>query len=232
MTTKHSYHKIIDALLNNKDVEYYLNYINQNEFSEDELIGLKSFLNNHNNDLTLLKKFLNSPKLNLTKAKSSSVPLIYKIAAGFAFLIISGFLAKFLFFSNKSIDHYLIEDSGFKVYMSSETTKNIKLNNGMSEYRIGNYTEAISEFKLVTENDTANYYLGICFLKTNELDSASIYLESIKPNSLYYNKSQYYLALSYIYNNKKSEGLSILKKNTFQEKDFIENKIKLLYDYK
>jgi hypothetical protein len=228
MTTKHSYNTIIDALLNNNDVEYYLTYIKENEFQDDELIGLKAFLSNHNNDLTLLKEFLNPPKLIPSNLNSGSVPLFYKIAAGIALLIIGGVLAKFLFFSSSSLDHYLIEDTGFKVYMSAETNKNMHLSNGMSEYRIGNYNNAIREFKLVTGNDTANYYLGICFLKTNELDSASIFLESIKPNSLYYNKSQYYLALSYLYNHKTALGLTILRKNNFQEKEFENNKKLLL----
>lgn len=232
MTTKHNYHTIIDALLNNKDVEYYLKYIQQNDFNDDELIGLKAFLSHNNNDLTLLKEFLNPPQLNSRKPQSNSAPFYYKIAAGFALLIIGSFLAKFLFFSSKSIDHYLIEDQGFKVYMSAETDKNLKLNNGMSEFRAGNYKEAITEFKAIFSNDTAAYYIGICFLKTHELDSASNYLINVKPQSVYFSKCQYYLALSYIYNNKTTEGLSILRKNTFQEKEFEENKIKLLSEFK
>lgn len=232
MTTKHNYHTIIDDLLNNKDVEYYLNYIQQNDFNDDELIGLKAFLSHNNNDLTLLKEFLNPPQLNSLKSQSNSAPFYYKIAAGFALLIIGSFLVKLLFFPSKSIDYYLIEDPGFKVYMSSEQDKNIKLNNGMSEYRIGNYKEAITEFKAFSNNDTAAYYIGICFLKTHELDSASNYLINVKPESVYYSNCQYYLALSYIYNHKTSEGLSILRKNTFQNKEFEENKIKLLNDFK
>lgn len=232
MTTKHSYHTIIDALLNNKDVEYYLNYIQKNDFNDDELIGLKAFLSHNHNDLTLLKEFLDPPQLNSSKSQSNSTPMYYKIAAGFALLIIGSFLAKFLFFSSKSIDHYLIEDPGFKVYMSSETYKNLQLSNGMSEYRAGNYMGAIKEFKVVSNNDTAAYYIGICFLKTNELDSASNYLINVNPESVYYSKCQYYLALSYIYNHKTAEGLSILRKNYFKQKEFEENKIKLLSEYK
>jgi hypothetical protein len=84
----------------------------------------------------------------------------------------------------------------------------------------------------IRKNDTANYYLGISFLKLNKPDSALIDLKKIDKNSKYYNRANYYLALSYLLTNKKDSCINILKSFQFNNLAMQANRNTILSDIK
>jgi hypothetical protein len=222
---KHTYTEVLDGLLSHQT--YFFDYIKDHQFEEEELAGLKLFLQNNNYDIQLLKQFIEPPALNLQTKKQISVGNYYKIAAGIVLIISLGFLVKFTLSDKSStITNYWIEDSGFKVWMG-DNDKSMALNNGMSYYKSEDYEAALNKFLTVSANDTAQYYAGICYIKVNQLDSATYYLNALSNLSVYKNKSYFYLALCYLFNNKQHEGYKLLSKRTFNQID-LEVKRKLI----
>lgn len=212
---KHTYTEVVNGLLSHQT--YFVDYIKNNQFDDDALAGLKLFLENNDYDLQLLKQFTEPPLLDFKTKKQTPLNTYYKIAAGIVLIISLGLLVKFSV-SNKASDitQYWIEDAGFKVLMGP-TDKSMMLQNGMSYYKSENYEAAINKFLTVSVNDTAQYYAGICYIKINQLDSATHYLKALSNLSVYKNKSYFYLALCYLYNNKQDEGYKILSKRTFNQ---------------
>jgi len=222
---KHTYTEVLDGLLSHQT--YFFDYIKNNQFEEEELAGLKLFLQHNNYDIQLLKQFIEPPALNLQTKKQTSVGNYYKIAAGIVLIISVGFLVKFTLTKKSStISNYWVEDAGFKVWMG-DNDKSMALNNGMSYYKSEDYEAAINKFLIISENDTAQYYAGICYIKVNQLDSATYYLNALSTLSVYKNKSYFYLALCYLFNNKQHEGYKLLSKRTFNQID-LEVKRKLI----
>jgi TolA-binding protein len=227
---KHTYFEVLDGLLSHQ--AYFLDYIKTNHFEDVEMEGLKLFLENNNYDIQLLKNFIEPPLQNLQTKKQTPFGNYYKIAAGIVLVISLGFLVK-LSVRNKTsaITNYWIEDAGFKVWMG-DSDKSMALNSGMSYYRAEDYKLALEQFVKITQNDTALYYSGISFIKLNELDSAEKVLKQLLPESAYKNKSNFYLSLCYLSNNKTSEGLKILDNITFTENDFEIKRQSILSDLK
>ena len=225
---KHTYTEVLNGLLSNQT--YFFDYIKNNQFDEEELAGLKLFLQNNNYDIQLLKAFTEPPTLNVKPTNQKHSGNYYKIAAGIVLLISVGFLIKFtLTDTSPTIANYWVEDAGFKVWMGP-TDKSMMLQNGMSYYRAEDYKLALEQFVSITQNDTALYYSGICFIKLNELDSAENYLKQLLPTSVYKNKANFYLSLCYLFNNKTNEALNLLNNTTFTEPDFEVKRKKIIHD--
>ena len=222
---KYTYTEVLNGLLNHQT--YFLDYIKNNQFDEEELAGLKLFLESNNFNIQLLKQFIEPPALNPQTKKQTNLGVYYKVAAGIIFIISLGFLIK-ISFSSKSdtIANYWVEDEGFKVWMG-DNNKSMALNNGMSFYKSEQYEAAKNKFLTISENDTAQYYASICYIKINKLDSATHYLKALSTLSVYKNKSYFYIALCYLFNNKQEEGYKILSKRTFNQID-LEVKRKLI----
>jgi hypothetical protein len=226
---KHTYTEVLDGLLSHQT--YFVDYIKNNQFEEEELAGLKLFLQNNNYNIQLLKQFIEPPALNPQTKKQTHLGNYYKIAAGVLLLITFSVFTKLYFFNNQSIQNYWVQDTGFKVLMGNETNS-AGLANGMSFYKAEQYNQAIAEFSLNSFSDTAAYYSGICFIKLNELDSAEKYLLTIPQTSIYKNKAMYYLALSYFYNDKKSKALDILNTTIFSIEEMELKKKLIIQEYK
>jgi tetratricopeptide (TPR) repeat protein len=225
----HNYKEIVDALLNGDDTDYYIQYIKQVNFSDDERIGLKNFLEDNNYDLNALKHFLKTPDLNppLSKKNQNSY---FKFAAGFVLIILSMLPFRFVFFPEKSISQFYIEDEGFKVRMSSEG-HNQHLNDGMSHYLINKYQQALIEFDKVIDSDTAFYYSGLCYMKIKKFQNAVDAFERISVSSDYHNKSRYYLAFAYLMLEEETVGLEILQNNEFEDIHVEVMKLRILKEY-
>ena len=52
---KHSYSEVLDGILNQQ--VYFLEYIKSNHFDEDDLMGLKLFLENNDYDIDVLHSY-------------------------------------------------------------------------------------------------------------------------------------------------------------------------------
>jgi hypothetical protein len=222
---KHSYHEVLQGLLNQEP--YFIHYIQSNQFEEDDLMGLKLFLEHTNNDVEALQKFTVAKPLQINTNKTRGIFTYYKIAAS---LILLFGISYFVYTnSNKthSLESFMIEDAGFKVWMSASSSR-VDLQNGMNYYRHKKYTEALPYFSKLPKNDTALYYSGISYMQLNQLSDAELLFNNIPSESIYKNKSLYYLSLCYVFNHKEKEGLELLNATSFKDSVFMKRKNKLL----
>jgi hypothetical protein len=222
---KHSYNDVLHGLLNHE--AYFIHYIQSNQFEEEDLMGLKLFLENMNYDVEALQKFTAAKPLQIHTNKTRSIFTNYKIAAS---LILLFGISYFVYTnSNKthSLESFMIEDAGFKVWMSSSSSR-VDLLNGMNYYRSENYTDALPYFSKLPKNDTALYYSGISSIHLNRLSDAELFFNKISHESIYKNRSLYYLSLCYVFNHKEKEGLSLLHGTIFKDSVFVARKNKLL----
>jgi hypothetical protein len=225
---KHTYNEVLQGLLNHE--AYFLNYIQSNQFEEDDLMGLKLFLEQHHDDISALKAFISETPLKRNSHTSKSYFTCYKIAASLIILIGISYFIYANLSKTSSLKTYMIEDPGFKVWMCG-TSSRVDLLNGMNYYRHKNYTEALPYFSKLTDNDTALYYSGISSIQLNQLADAESFFNKIPSQSVYKNKSVYYLSLCYIFNHKEKEGLDLLNATRFTDVMFKTKKNELLHTY-
>jgi hypothetical protein len=226
--TKHSYIEVLDGILNQQD--YFLDYIKSNNFDEDDLMGLKLFLENNDYDVDSLKKFISNEPLKIQSKNIISIYKIYKIAAIFLLIMGVGYFIKLSTCKHQNMENYMIEDAGFKVWMGA-ASNNIDIINGMSYYKNKDYTEALSYFSKTQNNDTAFYYSGISSIQLNNLNEAETFLSKIPSTSVYSNRATYYISLCYLYNNQIEKGLQLLNKTQFTETVFNEKRTAILKDF-
>jgi len=225
---KHSYNEVLDGILNQQ--VYFLEYIKSNHFDEDDLMGLKLFLENNGYDLDALKTFIFTEPLKLGSKKTNSIYKIYKIAAIFLLIMGVGYFIKLNILKHQKLENYMVEDAGFKVWMGASGNP-IDLINGMSYYKNKEYAEALSYFSKTQNNDTAFYYSGISCMHLNKLNDAETFFSKVPNSSVYSNHTLYYLSLCYIYNHQKEKGLQLLNKTRFPEAIFNEKRTAILKDF-
>jgi tetratricopeptide (TPR) repeat protein len=126
------------------------------------------------------------------------------------------FIHNFYSPSNKFSKDLIPTEEGLPVLMS--TNSNLVFDNAMSQFKYGNYNLASKEFSIALKknptNDTTLYFLSISFLQNGDYkESIKILNELMKqPNSKYYEKGEFYLALSYWAENRNKEALLLLNK--------------------
>ena len=226
---KHSYAEVLDGLLNQQ--AYFLDYIKSTDFEEDDLIGLKLFLENNNYDIIALKKIVTPKPLVIKAKKGNAINYLLKMAAMLILLITVGYFIKISSSKNSVLETYMIEDAGFKVWMSASRS-HVDLINGMNYYRNKNYDKALSYFSKLPKSDTTNYYSGISLIKLNKLNEAEVFLINVSDESVYKNKSMYYLSVCYLFNNKKDEALKLLHATAFSDSILEVKRKQILVDFK
>ncbi len=106
---------------------------------------------------------------------------------------------------------------------SDGNSSNFEFFHGMTNYKRKEYDEAISKWEHLyaakPANDTLIYYLGVANLAVGKIRQASNYLEkaTVNPNSVYFEKSKYYLALSLLKEHKIENAKAVLKNSKSQE---------------
>jgi hypothetical protein len=65
-------------------------------------------------------------------------------------------------------------------------------------------------------------------MQLNQLSDAELLFNNIPSESIYKNKSLYYLSLCYVFNHKEKEGLELLNATSFKDSVFMKRKNKLL----
>ncbi len=226
---KHNYAEVLDGLLNQQ--AYFLDYIKSTDFEEDDLIGLKLFLENNNYEVDALKNFVNPKPLVIKVKKGNAINNLLKMAAMLILLITVGYFIKISNSKNSGLETYMIEDAGFKVWMSASCS-HVDLINGMNYYRNKNYDKALSYFSKLPKSDTTNYYTGISLMKLNKLNEAEVFLINVSDESVYKNKSMYYLSVCYLFNNKKDEALKLLHATRFLDSILEGKRQQILVDFK
>lgn len=94
---------------------------------------------------------------------------------------------------------------------------------GMVNYKRKEYAEAINRWEPLyaanPENDTLVYFLGVANLANGNARQAETYLRLAKDksNSIFYEETRYYLALSLLKGNKIEEAKAVLEKSESSE---------------
>jgi len=87
----------------------------------------------------------------------------------------------------QGMQFYELQDYSTALEMFNKTPENImgRLYSGLSHIELGEFSKAIIDFKFVIKQndnlfiDQAEWYLALCYLKTNQTKEAVNYLEKI-----------------------------------------------------
>lgn len=96
-------------------------------------------------------------------------------------------------------DSYFYKDIGLPTTMGA--TKNLEFTEAMTQYKLGNYEEAISVWKDLLrnspQNDTLNYFVGAAHLVKKDINGAKGFLEKVilNDNTAFKKEAKFYLAL-------------------------------------
>ncbi|MBK5213272.1 MAG: hypothetical protein JJE55_06400 [Flavobacteriaceae bacterium] len=227
-TTNIKLQDILYSLSNDGERERVFNILKNRDPIDDEVKGVKLFLENNNYDRNLLEGFLSKPKfenlIHTTKHSKSGNNLL-KYVATFIILIGLGSLLVFnnLNSSSKLYSKYYQEDVGLPVFMSSNSR--VLFNESMNAYKDDDFKSSLNGFEKLLQNnpknDTLNYYLGCSYLEINELEKSILSFQKVDDNSVFKEKSEFRLALVYLKKNDYEKSKKILsliqqnKKNTY-----------------
>jgi tetratricopeptide (TPR) repeat protein len=129
--------------------------------------------------------------------------------------------------SSRLASEYYIEDPGLPVTMGASA--NSQLNQAMVEYKDKQFQASLDKIMNLLsgkpDNDTLNYYAGICLYQLGETDKAIERFENVTDaGSAFYFRAKYNLAISLLKNGNSSEASMLLKAvsddgpGTFREK--------------
>jgi tetratricopeptide (TPR) repeat protein len=139
-------------------------------------------------------------------------PLNWKMAASVVFLLLAGALSYTLFLQPKPGD-FDFDEPGLPVTLSH--SKQLAFNNAMSRFKLGDFQNAGTAFAALlaqqAANDTLLYYSALCDFRTDKTAEALEKFEQIGPESEFYEKALYRLALIYWKNKKTREAKALLK---------------------
>lgn len=113
-----------------------------------------------------------------------------------------------------------------RIDLSFETEKypaHEVLENGLFQFSNKNYRKALSYFSLLLKNNgndlNAQFYSALCYYNMNKADKSIEQLNKVleNKNNTFLPEAQWYLALSYLSNNEKEKGNTLLKIITKEE---------------
>jgi tetratricopeptide (TPR) repeat protein len=213
--------EIINIAQKGTSIEWELvrRFINNYQGEDDEIIGLKLFLNNHldNNPREALLSFV----LDIKSSKPKEIKFnrllrfpSWAMATAATLLLVSGLL----------INHYVYKDSihmvddALPIYLSNE---DVWLNKGMAQYKKGDYKAALVNFEKLN-SDTGTYYAAICNELTANYDESVKKLKEVPATSSFYSKAQIRLAAVYFELGKLEQAKDVL--NNIKPLDALEAK--------
>jgi len=163
-----------------------------------------------------------------------------RIIASVAAVVIVLLVPTFIIYQNLSrptrlYNKYYIEDSGIPVFMGINTNEDFA--SAMTEYKDRNYELAYSKFDKVShnnENDTLQFYMGLCLLNLNKNAEALESFGSInKINSPYYYAAKYYMALTLIrFKDFKNASIYLIETSKCNNCIYKENALRLIEELK
>ncbi|UYN85249.1 MAG: hypothetical protein KIT51_10100 [Cyclobacteriaceae bacterium] len=152
-----------------------------------------------------------------TKQKFS---INWRIAASVAFLLLTSLLTYNIFLKPKPSDFDFYEP-GLPITMNH--SNQVQLNNAMSKFKMGDFQAAGIVFENLlsqkSTNDTLLYYSGLCDFRLKNTDMASDKFERIKPESEFYEKALYRLAITHWTNNRSIDAKVLLEEVIATTKD-------------
>jgi len=184
---------------------------------EEELELYKNIVGGFRNIKTeKIRQQLQAIDEELDNKKNSSSNKFYWWAGIAAVLLGVLFIHNLYFPSNNFNKDFIPAEAGLPVLMS--TNANLEFDNAMSQFKYGNYNLATKGFSIALKknptNDTTLYFLSISFLQNGDYkESIKILNELMKqPNSKYFEKGEFCLALSYWAENRNKEALLLFNK--------------------
>lgn len=198
---------ILDSLDNELDRIRVFEELKNYEPIDDDIKGLKLFLENNDYNHVLLKEYLTASehKFDLLLDKHSGTkkkgPWL-KYAA--ILLPIIGFGYYFLFMNISNNDElyaeYYEKEIGLPVLMGA--TDNVLFAESMNTFKAGEYENALVGFeellKVEINNDTLQYYIGCSYMELGKTDIAIEQFLSVNNTSVFLDKADYRLALLFI----------------------------------
>jgi tetratricopeptide (TPR) repeat protein len=187
--------------------ELLLDFINSYQGDDDDIIGLKLFLNGHldKNPREALLSFVLDIKLSKPKElkyyRLTRMPN-WALAAVATLLLVSGLLIN----QYEYKDSIHMSDDALPIYLSSEV---VWLNKGMAQYKKGDYNAALINFEKLN-SDTGLYYAAICNELTANYTESVKKLNGVPVTSVFYSKAQIRLAAVYFELGKLDQAKDVL----------------------
>lgn len=204
-TTNIKLQEILNSLSNDAERVRVFNILKSSDPIDEDVKGIKIFLENNDYDHKLLEKFLSKPKfeslIHITKESKSENNLL-KYAAVLLVLIGIGSILVFnnLNSSSKLYSKYYQKEVGLPVFMSSNAK--ILFNESMNAYKDNDFKSSLNGFEKLLQhspnNDTLNYFIGCSYLELNDLDKSISSFQKVDVNSVFIEKSEFRLALAYL----------------------------------
>jgi tetratricopeptide (TPR) repeat protein len=127
-------------------------------------------------------------------------------------------------------------DENFKTLSVKMATNKDSIEEGKRLYNAGQYDAAIKQFESIEQSGAGNYqiknYLGIVYLRLGNYEKALQYFQAFERDTLYYNPSVFYQALTLLKRNlpgdkqKAKELLQRVVNNDLDEKESAQKMLK------
>jgi len=206
--------EILDSLDNETTREDVFTQLKNTNPADDEVKGVKLFLENNNYDYKLLQDFINSSKpdfnILLQEKKKASTKRNWLIYAAIVLPLIG--LGYFMMnnTSKNLYSKYYEKEIGLPVTMGNDTK--IVFNNTMNAFKDNEFKESLLGFNdLLAQhptNDTLLYFIGCANLELENLNKAILNFNEVNEPLILKEKSEYRLALVYL----KKEEYKLAKK--------------------
>jgi tetratricopeptide (TPR) repeat protein len=207
--------KLIAALQNKEQELWAIDALKNLNTTDEELLGIKLFMEQNNYDVAKLQLFLNTAKLNYNNLNKSTPKPSYgwlKVAASIVLLVSFSIGGYVYYTSNNYYQQYAFHEPGLPVFMSDNSTT---IDNWMTEFKDNNFVEAqqMGEELLAqnTSNDTILYYLGVIYCNLGNYQQGLINFKKVSLNNVELKNKAYFL-----------EALCVLQTNKTEAKGYFE----------
>src|SRR4030095_4233667 len=148
-----------------------------------------------------------APVISIDRDRNLKRVWIYRMTAAAA-VIVCLLLAWYFFLGNSASPQQMAEkymDENFKTLSIKMTAERDSIQDGLRLYNNGQYDAALKQFESIEKRGTENYqvkeYLGIVHLKLGNYDKALQNFQAFENDTLYYNPSVFYQALTLLKRN-------------------------------
>jgi len=215
--------KILSDLKDLSTQDKTIKLLKNNTFKSEEIKGLILFLEVNNWNLSLLNQFMDKGKdrAELIFNKKPQQSLHKQWLKYAAILIPLAFVSYYFLMENNSSNNqtiyanYYLKEAGLPVTMSIESNKMFQ--EAMMAYKDNSYKEAKGGFiqlQKIVNNDTLNYYIGVCELELENSTSAINHFNKVPANSFFYDKTQYRMVLCFVRLNNLMAAKNILNNSS------------------
>lgn len=210
--------EIINSINNEELRVDVINRLQNVDSLDDEIVGVKLFLESNHYDFKKLESFLNSSISSIDNVvkKNEKTPSYYWLKVAAVLVPLIGISFYFLLNKENRYDDlyssYYQKELGLPVTLSNENDK--VFNESMNLFRDEDYTTSLKGFqKLLLEqpnNDTLHYFIGVCLLENGKVSESVHEFNYNYQNSFFKEKVDYRLSLAYLKLKKLKESKSLL----------------------